>query len=187
MKKGRVILIITTSIIALVLFFLIDKKNIGNSVGTTEFVKNENSEVVAEKLGNKFEEFSDIVPNFQLQDVDGNLVSLEDYRGKIVFVNFWASWSEESVDSLDDFAKLNEREDVQVLNINVREDYKAIEKFLDKKNLDLRILVDKDGQIGLDYLVGKLPTTYIIDGEGKLIEKVVEPMDYESMVKKIEI
>lgn len=186
MNKDRVILIVTTSLIVLALFFVIDRKNYGNSVESSKMKSNISTETVTQNAEEKLAKVGEVAPNFKLENLDGDFVTLEEFRGKTIFINFWASWCEDCTKEMEALEKLNGNSDIQVLSINVREDYKAIERFVDEKDLDLEILLDKDGSIGLDYLVGKLPTTYVVDPNGILSNKVIGPMNYEIMLREVE-
>lgn len=183
MNKDRLILIVTIVLISLALFFFIDKESIGGPLNWGEVNPNVNSETEI-----KGAEIAGQAPDFSLRNLEGQEVSLSDYRGKIVFLNFWVSWCEDCELEMRHFEKIARKYDqVEVLSINVREDRQAVEKFLAEKDLDLNILLDEDGEIGLDYVVGKLPTSFVIDSRGQVANIITRPMDYNEILREIEI
>jgi len=126
-------------------------------------------------------------PDFVATMLDGTSVSLADYRGRIVFVNFWATWCVpcvEEMPALQQFVREQADDDNApvVLLINQGESIEDITAFLASINVtDLPVLLDPDFDISDDYSVSGLPTTYIIDESGvmryfKLGEMTVENM-----------
>lgn len=113
-----------------------------------------------------------MAPDFTLEDLDGNDVSLSDYRGKIVVLNFWAVWCRYCVEEMPDFDALNkeleESGDAVILAVNVQESSKTIQDFLTEKDFSLNVLLDKDGAIASTYGIPGLPTTFFINPDGSL-------------------
>lgn len=113
-----------------------------------------------------------MAPDFTLSDLDGNEVTLSDYRGKIVILNFWAVWCRYCVEEMPDFYTLNkeleESGDAVILAVNVQESLKTIQSFLDQKNYSLKVLMDEDGAIASTYGIPGLPTTFFINTDGSL-------------------
>jgi thiol-disulfide isomerase/thioredoxin len=109
------------------------------------------------------------VPDFEIQLLDGETQRLEDYRGQIVFLNFWATWCipcQREMPAFEDFMAA-EPEDVVILAINNGEDLPAIRDFKDLFQLDaLPIVLDADFTIADGFGVVNLPITYVLDGEG---------------------
>ncbi len=111
-------------------------------------------------------------PEFTLKDLNGREVSLKDHRGKIVFLNFWATWCPPCRDEMPSMEKLyNEfrKEDFVILAIDLQESERRVKAFRDEFKLNFPILLDSDGMIGLAYGVRSIPTTYLVDREGYLI------------------
>jgi len=189
MNKDKLILIATTAIIVVCLFFMLDRKGTGELLGESK--KEEEGLKKKEKLERLAYEIDDNLSNkaanFSLSNLHGEKISLDQYRGKLVFINFWVTWSQGARDELMDLEKLEKNEeDIKVLCINVREDKELIENFIEDNDLDLEILLDENGEIGLDYLIGRLPTTYIVDRKGNLVKKIIGPMTYEEMTYEAE-
>jgi thiol-disulfide isomerase/thioredoxin len=132
-------------------------------------------------------------PLFTLENLDGDKVSLKDYRGKIVFVNFWATWCGPCRMEIPHFVKLSDKyeEDLVILGISVDnpKDYDKIPDFSSNYNINYPILLDKRGEA--NYLYGgiqSIPTTFVLDREGKALGRIVGARSYEQfddLVKEI--
>lgn len=130
-------------------------------------------------------------PSFSLPSQSGS-VSLEDFRGKTVLLNFWASWCPPCVcemPSLEMFKKYMEGKNFQVLAVSVDEGgWRDIEAFLKNTPVTLKILSDAKGDVASQYGTYQLPETYLIDPKGKVIKKYVGPEAWMSpaIIQEIE-
>jgi thiol-disulfide isomerase/thioredoxin len=121
-------------------------------------------------------------PDFTLQNLEGEEVSLSDYRGKIVILNFWATWCKYCVQEMPDLQKFDdENEDLVVLAVNVEEDYDIVKNYIDNTNYSFPVLLDKSGDISSNYLVSAFPTSFFIDKNGILLGSVPGMMTYMQM------
>jgi len=123
-------------------------------------------------------------PLFTLKNLDGEDVSLEDYRGKIVFVNFWATWCGPCRMEIPHFVKLVDKydDDLVILGISVDnpKDYEKIPPFSSQYNINYPILLDSRGEV--NYLYGgiqSIPTTFVLDREGKALGRIMGARSYE--------
>jgi len=112
-------------------------------------------------------------PNFTLIDMEGNEVSLNSLRGKVVFLDFWATWCPPCRNSLPHTQALSQHEktksgDLVVLAVNAREDVDKVKKFMQDNNYSFRVLLDKDGKVLDSFKVRGIPTFVLIDREGKV-------------------
>ncbi|MDP4551800.1 redoxin domain-containing protein [Alkalihalobacillus macyae] len=132
-------------------------------------------------------EVGDKAADFTLTTLDGEKVSLSDYKGKPVFLNFWATWCppcEEEMPDIQSFADAH-REEVIVLSVNFTKfepDKEAIPAFVEANELRFPILMDREGTVGENlYKVISMPTSFMVDGEGVIREKRVGPLTLDEM------
>ncbi|MDW8289554.1 MAG: redoxin family protein [Armatimonadota bacterium] len=112
-------------------------------------------------------------PDFTLTDLEGNEVSLSSLRGKVVFLDFWATWCPPCRESLPHTQALSQHEraksgDLVVLAVNAREELDKVKKFMQDNGYSFRVLMDKDGAVLNAYRVQGIPTFVLIDREGKI-------------------
>ena len=110
-----------------------------------------------------------LAPDFKLQDIDGESAALKDYRGRWVFLHFWASWCGPCRKEMPTIEKLIENIDkkkLKIVMINTAEDDDTIFTFLGTLGIEAISLMDKDGAITDKYKPRGLPSTFIIDPEG---------------------
>jgi peroxiredoxin len=123
-------------------------------------------------------------PECALEDVQGKRVKLEDFRGKVVLLDFWATWCHHCKGELPSLVKLyNEFKNsgFVVLAIDRREKKKIVQKYLEKKKLPFPVLLDTDGKVGNHYKVLALPDHFIIDRQGELIGRALGGRDWASV------
>jgi peroxiredoxin len=119
----------------------------------------------------------------QLKDVFGNTVRLSDYRGKIVFLNFWATWCPTCVIEMPSMEKLHRRlkdKEFVMVAINLQETPVLIKSFFEKLELSFTALLDSSGEVGTGFAVNALPTTFVLDKEGRIIGKALGPREWDS-------
>lgn len=126
--------------------------------------------------------------NFSLNDIKGNKATLSDFKGKIIILNFWASWDKKSTDFLDVLEELKKQNLplVEVLAIDNLEDPKTVNAFLERGNLSIPILLDKDGSVGDKYKIGILPVSFFIDKNGLVQESYIGVLSKQELIAKIE-
>jgi len=110
--------------------------------------------------------------NFVLSTPDGDDVALEDYRGKVVFLNFWATWCPPCREEMPSMQALYEElaeEGLAIVAVNVLEPEELVSDFIDENGFTFPVLLDHDGRVQLRYSVRAYPTTYIIDRGGNVI------------------
>jgi peroxiredoxin len=111
----------------------------------------------------------DTAQNFFLQDLQGNTVSLEDFRGRPVVVNFWATWCAPcrlEMPALQDAQDQYEDDGLVILAINDQESVEDVADFVDELDLRLTTLLDPDGVVSGLYNVFNFPTTVFVDADG---------------------
>jgi thiol-disulfide isomerase/thioredoxin len=120
-------------------------------------------------------------PDFSLPNIDGQQVSLQQYRGKVVFLNFWATWCipcREEMPALERLHQTYHAQDLAIVSIDLKESADQVKIFFQKHSLSFPALLDQDGSVFRDYLVAGMPTTYLIDREGTLLARGVGGRDW---------
>ncbi len=125
-----------------------------------------------------------LAPSFTLKDVGGRDVSLSSYRGKVVLLNFWATWCPSCRDEMVPFnnlyASLADKGFV-VLAVSIDPSLRPLKSFAAEKRLAFPVLWDKDKEVYFDlYAVLGLPTTLLIDRNGVVAEKIIGDRDWSS-------
>jgi len=113
-------------------------------------------------------------PKFALTDLSKKTINLDDYKGKKVILNFWATWCPPCVNEmplLQEVYNNRKGEGIEVIGINYNEDYERVKKFISEKGVVFTILIDSDLKVSMDYGVIGLPVTFFIDREGRIKEK----------------
>ena len=120
-------------------------------------------------------------PDFNLKDMEDKLHKLSSYRGRVVIVNFWATWCPPcrfELPSMDKAYQLLKQQDVVMLAINVGEDADTIFSFTADYPVSFPLLLDKDAVVIKQYPVIGLPTSYIINPQGQLVYRVIGTRDW---------
>lgn len=128
-------------------------------------------------------------PDFTLQTLEGKPARLSDFRGKPVFVNFWATWCPPCRAEMPDMQKLYENMDIEILAVNLTDTEKSEESvasFIAEIGLTFPVLMDPKGEISTAYNVKAYPTSYLLDAEGKISHITYGAMTYNVMVQEFE-
>ena len=126
----------------------------------------------------------DPAPDFQLEDTEGNQVSLSALRGKVVLVNFWATWCPPCIEEMPSMEKLHTsmaNDDFVMLAVNTEDNGRTVvPAFLQKTPYTFPILYDDKGVVQKLYGVYKFPESFIIRKDGTIAEKIIGPLDWSS-------
>ncbi len=134
----------------------------------------------------------DTAPSFKARSIDGSSnVSLEDYRGKVVLIDFWASWCPPCLRSFpkyDDLRREIGTTDFEIVAINVDENTEDAKKFLAKHPVAFPIVKDPKGVLPGVFGVKAMPTSYLIDQNGvvKYVHAAFKEGDIEKLRVEIE-
>jgi len=119
-------------------------------------------------------------PDFTLTDLSGKTISLSDLKGKVIFVNFWATWCgpcRHEIPDFIEFYKENKDNGVVILGVSVDKSANKVRDFVEENKINYPIAMATNEMVG-DYKPGKfIPTTIIIDTNGMIQEKKVGVMD----------
>ena len=124
---------------------------------------------------NEVLKIGDDAPNFTLVDMYGVKHNLEEYKGQGVFLNFWGTWCkpcEREFPIIDRYYNDYKEKGIQVLAINIAESDFVVQNYIDRKGLTFPVLIDKNKSVMEAYNINPLPTTILINSEGK-IEKII--------------
>ena len=107
--------------------------------------------------------------NLKLMDIDGNVTSLEDLKGKVVFMNFWATWCPPCIAEMPSIDKLHQEmgDDVAFVMLSFDQDFETAKAFNKRKGYNLPIYAQASNMPEI-YDSNALPTTYVIDAQGNL-------------------
>jgi cytochrome c biogenesis protein CcmG, thiol:disulfide interchange protein DsbE len=116
-------------------------------------------------------------------EINGKAEKLSDYRGKVVVLNFWATWCPPCVEETPSLIELNKRlanRNGVVLGVSVDDDAAAYQKFIEDHGINFPTSRDASKKYAQDYGTVMYPETYIIDRHGKIARKVIGPQDWNS-------
>ena len=123
-------------------------------------------------------------PSLELKDINGRLHRLADYRGKVVLVNFWATWCEPCRDEMPSMQILYRRAgpesggELAILAVNHAENLSRIEQFLRHQPLDFPVLIDPFSEVWRAWKPGLLPTSYLIGRDGRVRYRALGEIDW---------
>jgi cytochrome c biogenesis protein CcmG, thiol:disulfide interchange protein DsbE len=155
---------------------------------------NEDNETDESAVSDVKEEENPLVPDFTLKSSEGEEISLSDYSGKVVVLNFWASWCPPCKEEMPEFQKLYdelaESEDAVLLMLNQtdgqRETEKKANSYIEEEGLTFPILYDTGEVGGSIFGINSIPTTVVIDKEGRLSDYVLGRTEYSKVAQMIE-
>jgi len=128
-------------------------------------------------------------PNFTLSDVAGKAINLQDKRGKVILLNFWASWCPpcvKEIPSMNRLAKSFDADKFEIVSVNFKESPETISAFLKSVQVDFPVLIDLDGRVSDRYEIFAFPSSFIIDADGKMGYSVNTAIEWdEPQVKEL--
>ncbi len=130
----------------------------------------------------------DLAPPFQITSMQGEAISLRQLTGKVVVLDFWATWCppcRESVPELKELTRKYPSEKLTVISISADDDEKAWHEFVAKKGIDWPQFRDSNRQIRISFGVRLLPTYLVIDGDGAIQERIEGMNPRETIVYRL--
>jgi len=137
--------------------------------------------VVGSTLRDRIVNAGDSAPDFSVTTASGKKISLDSFGGKVLVLNFWATWCPpclSELPSLNEMASTLKNDGVVVLGISVDQKKDDYEKFLKKVTLNFEAAHDPSADISVEYGTFKYPETYVIDRNGKVLEKFIADRDW---------
>ncbi len=118
----------------------------------------------------------------KLKDLNGQPVSLSDFRGNIVFLNFWTTWCFDCRIEMPHMEKLHQQfknKEFEMVAVNLQEPVAQVKQFFKDYTLTFTALLDPDGEVGAHFRITAIPTTFILNKQGLIIGKVTGPRKWE--------
>jgi peroxiredoxin len=137
-----------------------------------------------EKIGAKQMKVKKMAPNFSLEDLNGQKVKLKNLKGKVIFLNFWATWCspcKEEMPSMETLWQWYKGKDFLLLGIAV--DYggvKTVKEYIERQHYTFRVLIDSRSKTLDRYEVKAIPTTLMIDKKGQIVAVAIGPRNWRS-------
>jgi len=110
-----------------------------------------------------------LAPDFALPDQEGTTQQLSQLKGKVVLVNYWASWCPPCIEEMPSMNTIYQRykgQGLEILGINFQEDPQEITRFLEQVKVDFPVLFDRDGEVAHRWNVFSMPTSFLVDRNG---------------------
>lgn len=126
-------------------------------------------------------EAGDKAPNFTITTDQGRQISVKNFGGRVLVLNFWATWCEpcvEEVPSLNQFARQTAGSGVVVLGVSIDQNAHLYQQFRNRFHLAFETYRDPDENLSASFGTYKVPETYIIDRSGKVVRKVISNYDW---------
>lgn len=123
-----------------------------------------------------------MAPDFTLDDLNGDAHSLSDYRGRVVILNFWATWCppcRREMPSMERAWQQLKKHDVVMLAVDVGEDLDTVYTFLADYPVSFPLLLDEQAEVVRKFPVRGLPTSYVIDPEGRLVYQAIGGREWD--------
>ena len=160
-------------------------------IGCKKNVKVEPSEINKTKAPVEKTESAEMAPNFDLTSTNGKSIKLSDYRGKVVIVDFWATWCPPCRKGIPDLIELQKefKDNLVVIGVSLDQDTKSdVVPFMKKYGINYPIVYG-DNQVIMDYgSINAIPTSFVIDKTGKIVDKhigLVPKSEYVDKIKEI--
>jgi len=184
-KLGLTIVLAVIAVIALGYAF------IGSGNSTNAVTTEKSAPVEAQAASNTTADTQQMpmAPDFTLRDLDNKSVKLSDYRGKVVFVNFWATWCPPCRREIPAFIELVDqygKDGFVVLGIAVdSREFAKVPGFVKQMGMNYPVLLDETGVSNLYGGISSIPTTFVVNREGRVVYQVVGSRPKEVFEKVI--
>jgi len=124
-----------------------------------------------------------VAKNFKLKNLDGEFVSLSDFKGKVVMINFWATWCppcRKEMPSMQRAWEQYQKNDIMMLAVHIGGDVDEIWSFVSEYNLDFPVLIDGNSKVSNAWPILGIPTSFVIDKQGKIAYRAIGGREWDS-------
>lgn len=121
-----------------------------------------------------------LAPSVTFKDGSGKTIDISKQKGKVLFINFWATWCPPCIQEMPSIARLKKQfagKDILFLMVDVDDNYKKSSKFMENRKFDLSVYTAASS-IPKEFLSGSIPTTVVIDKEGRVVARQEGGADY---------
>jgi peroxiredoxin len=130
-------------------------------------------------------------PEFELKNFEGETVRLSDFRGKLVFLNFWATWCGPCIDELPAMMEMKKAfagRPFEMLGISFDTSWDEVNSYLDENGIELSTVLDPAQINRVEFRTTGVPETFLIDGNGMVLKKYIGPWTWDSpnMIAEVE-
>ncbi len=140
------------------------------------------NKIIPKPFETEYPEEAFLAPTFELPSLAGGKVNLLNYRGKVVFINFWATWCGTCKVEMPSMEKLYQRfkdHGFEMLTISVDKDLSLIEPFMKQYHLTFPVLLDPESEVAKrKYKTTGVPETFVVDRKGIIVHKAIGPRDW---------
>jgi len=119
----------------------------------------------------------------KLPNTAGRFVRLDDFRGKIVFLNFWTTWCPTCRTEMPAMEKLHQKlfgKNFAMVTVNIKESASQVKNFFEEYKLTFTALLDTTGEVSTGFGIRAIPTTFILDKSGAIIGSITGPREWDS-------
>ncbi len=127
-------------------------------------------------------------PDFTLADLEGNPVSLSDFQGKAVFINFWATWCPPCRAEMPEIESIYQKyrdQDVAVIGVDLFEPEDKVREYVQRGGFSWSFVIDTTGVVTRNYGISALPTSFFLDSQGIIRAVNIGPMTERLMEDKL--
>ena len=130
-------------------------------------------------------------PDFELARLSGDRIALSDYRGRVVLVNFWATWCKPCEDEMPSMERLYQAlspAGFELVAVSVDETPEEVARFRDRLGVSFPIALDPGQEVSRRYQTQGFPESLLIDADGRIVERYVGPRDwsiYEPRIRSL--
>jgi peroxiredoxin len=138
---------------------------------------------------NKVVKAGDQAPNFRLETLEGESIEMADLEGKGVFLNFWGTYCkpcEREMPAMQRQYEIYKEKGIEIVAVNLGESNLPVKRFVERKDLTFTVLLDKKRDLVDVYGIGNLPATFLVDKNGRVVERTTGQLDDEKVSELME-